>query len=124
MVAIILSICAFVVIAISSSASAVWGFYTCLLGSVLCGAMQAFGESVMLGYIKVFPPRLVAGWSSGTGFAGPFGSGLLLVLKAVDLDLYIIFLVMIPIQASYWLCFLWYDNRKTMYYSVPAAEDG
>jgi len=102
LVAIVLSICAFVIIAVSSSASAVWGFYTCLLGSVLCGAMQAFGESVMLGYIKVFPPRLVAGWSSGTGFAGPFGSGLLLVLKAVDLDLYIVKYYKRYIQTAYY----------------------
>ncbi|KAL4490884.1 hypothetical protein ABPG72_008620 [Tetrahymena utriculariae] len=115
-VCIVLSIGAFIIIAFSSKANGKWGFYTCLVGSVMCGTMQAFGESVMLGYLKVFPSRLVAGWSSGTGFAGPFGSGLLLVLKAVNLDLYIIFLIMIPIEASYWLCFLWYDNRKKRFY--------
>jgi hypothetical protein len=44
----------------------------------------------MLGYLKIFPSKLVAGWSSGTGFAGPFGTLLLIGLKSANLDLYIV----------------------------------
>lgn len=98
----------FTIIALSSLTSNKIGFYTSLLGSMICGAMCAFGESIILGkqqhhlqisssncwtpsgYLKVFPSKLVGGWSSGTGCAGPFGSGLVLVFKAIGFDLYIV----------------------------------
>ena len=34
----------------------------------------------MLGYAKGFPPELVGAWGSGTGLAGPFGSGVYISL--------------------------------------------
>ena len=44
------------------------------------GCTQSLGEVNFLGYSKNFPPALVGAFGSGTGMAGPFGSGLYLVL--------------------------------------------
>lgn len=38
------------------------------------GSSYAFGESAMLGYLRLFPKTLIGGWSSGTGISGFFGS--------------------------------------------------
>lgn len=38
-----------VILIVSTSADKIYGFYFSLVGSVLCGMMQAFGESVVLG---------------------------------------------------------------------------
>ena len=64
-------------------ASKEWGFYTCLVGSVLCGSICALGEAVVLGFLKAYPSGLVTGWSSGTGMAGIMGSGTYLLLHGL-----------------------------------------
>jgi len=52
--------------------------------------MQAFGETTMLGYCKCFSSQLIGLWSSGTGFAGIFGSGFYITLKALKFtDFYV-----------------------------------
>lgn len=46
----------------------------------------------MLGYSKSFSSSLIGFWSSGTGFAGIFGSGFFLVLRALKFtDFWVIF---------------------------------
>jgi battenin len=72
-----------IILIISSTANKNWGFYTALVGSVICGSTQALGEAVILGYLKAFPSDLVSGWSSGTGMAGIMGSGSFLLLHGV-----------------------------------------
>lgn len=39
----------------------------------------------MLGYNKAFPSQLIGFWGSGTGFAGPFASGLFILLTAAKI---------------------------------------
>jgi len=41
----------------------------------------------MLGYLKSFPHELVNCWGSGTGLAGLFGAGILLVLRFDNISL-------------------------------------
>jgi battenin len=69
------------------SPSKKYAFYICLVGSLLSGVCQALGEGVMISFIKKFDSRCIAGWSSGTGFAGLFGSGLFLLLRAMDVPI-------------------------------------
>ena len=68
---------------ISALANTDWGFYVSLVGSVMCGSMQALGEAVIVGYLKAFPADLINGWSSGTGMAGVMGSGTYILLHGV-----------------------------------------
>ena len=44
-------------------------FWISLLGSIMTGMQCEIGEYVILAYLKVFPAKIVTGWSSGTGFA-------------------------------------------------------
>ena len=55
-------------------------FYVSLLASVVLGTVSAFGESTVLGFCKGFPSTVVGYFGSGTGFAGVFGSGFILIL--------------------------------------------
>ena len=63
-------------------------FAISLVASVFHGLTSCFGESVILGYLKGFPAELVVGWSSGTGFAGVFGAGLVVILSAFKFPLF------------------------------------
>lgn len=55
-------------------------FFISLLASVILGTVSAFGESTTLGFCKGFPSTVVGYFGSGTGFAGVFGSGTILIL--------------------------------------------
>ena len=65
-------------------------FVVSLGASCIHGLTACFGESTMLGYLKGFPAELVVGWSSGTGFAGVFGAGLVVLLLALHFDLFVV----------------------------------
>ena len=68
-----------------------WAFYVALIGAAICGCMQSFGETTMLGYCKSFSSSLIGLWASGTGFAGIFGAGFYLTLSSINLsDFYVI----------------------------------
>lgn len=63
--------------------------------------MQSFGEATMLGYSKSFSSSLIGFWSSGTGFAGIFGSGFFLVLRALHFtDFWVIYHINLDIYIS------------------------
>jgi hypothetical protein len=67
----------------------------------------------MLGYNKAFPSTLVGFWGSGTGAAGPFASGLYILLTAAEIsDLYVF--INHNLQIRYLLldlyCSVWYIN--------------
>ena len=54
------------------------------------GSTCSLGEVNFLGYARAFPPTLVGGFGSGTGMAGPFGSGVYLALVALGTkDIYV-----------------------------------
>ena len=51
------------------------------LGGASCiGTMKSLGEVNMLGYTKVFPPKLIGAFGTGIGISGPLSSGLYLSL--------------------------------------------
>lgn len=77
--------------------------------------MQAFGEGVILGYLKSFPSNLVGGWSSGTGLAGIAGSLIFIALNSLKVSLTITFGILIPLEFLYLFAFLWYDRKKATY---------
>lgn len=91
------------------------GFYIALVAALMHGTSAAFSESTVLGFMKGFPSRLVAPFSTGTGFAGVFGSGILLFLKLwFDRDGYI-FAIVSPIILVYLFCIFWLQKQKTQF---------
>jgi battenin len=61
-------------------------FYFSLVASVVLGTVSSFGESTTLGFCKGFPSTVVGYFGSGTGFAGVFGSGIILILQSAGLS--------------------------------------
>jgi hypothetical protein len=91
------------------------GFWIALVAALMHGTSAAFSESTVLGFMKGFPSRLVAPFSTGTGFAGIFGSGILLLLKTVfERDGYI-FAIVSPIILVYLGCIFWLQRQKMRY---------
>ena len=90
-------------------------FYLSMFASVLVGVQSALGESTTLGFLKGFPGETVGFYGSGTGFAGIFGSGTLIVLKAVKFPDALIYLLASPTLIPYYLCFFWLDKQKQRY---------
>eukprot|EP01137_Pigoraptor_chileana_P016611 Opistho-2@73630 len=76
-----------------------------LAAVALVGMACSFGESVVLGYLKLFPPELVNGWSSGTGMAGVGGAGLYLAYNGAGLSDKVSFLLTLPFIALYLIGF-------------------
>jgi hypothetical protein len=76
--------CAFIIIAFACTYTEnVASFYISLFASVLFGISVALGESTSLGFCKGYPSEVVGYFGSGTGFAGVFGSGIILVLIGI-----------------------------------------
>ena len=71
--------------------------------AILCiGTACSLGESVILGYCKLFPPKMSGAWSSGTGMAGLAGAGLYLLLgEVLKFTNQGIFLLMTPTSLIY-----------------------
>lgn len=76
-------------------------FWVALAAIVIAGASSSFGESVTLGYMRLYPSSLVNAWSSGTGMAGVGGSALYLLYRSTELSLKQSFLVTVPWVAVY-----------------------
>ena len=93
---------AFALLALSAYLSQYWfSFYMALMSAIFFGIVTALGESTVLGFCKGFPSSYVGLYSSGTGFAGIFGSGMLLLLKGYGMTIGQIFLVAIPFILLY-----------------------
>ncbi|XP_035661499.1 battenin-like [Branchiostoma floridae] len=83
---------------------------------VVAGSSAAFGENVTLGYLSLFPSKLVNGWSSGTGMAGLLGAGIYIIFgcsvgtgggKAEQLKYLnkMAFLLTTPVVLIYWFSY-------------------
>jgi CLN3 protein len=94
-------------------------FYVSLVASVLLGTVSAFGESTTLGFCKGFPSTVVGYFGSGTGFAGVFGSGTILLLQSLGLDNGTIFFIITPTVIPYFIAFWWINSMKTKYPYIP-----
>lgn len=97
-------------------------FYFALLSSVLHGISTSLGGCTILGFCKGFPSELVGYYSSGTGFAGIFGSGILLLLKEFGLTDNIIFMIVCPSSILYLMSFYWLHKIKQRYQYVSEDE--
>jgi len=98
-----------------------FGFFLSLFGSVIMGISGTLGEQTILGFLKGFAPELIAGWASGTGFAGVFGAGVNFLLRSVQVPGSIIFLAMIPTTFIYLGGFTWLNNQKVL--MIERQED-
>jgi len=68
----------------------------------LLGSSYAFGESAMLGYLRLFPKTLLGGWSSGTGISGLFGSLLNFLSQLNDwFNLKYLYLILVVVGPLY-----------------------
>ena len=57
-----------------------WAFFMALGGASCIGTMKSLGEVNMLGYTKIFPPKLIGAFGTGIGISGPLASGFYLAL--------------------------------------------
>eukprot|EP00455_Lapot_gusevi_P030139 TRINITY_DN3234_c0_g1_i4.p1 TRINITY_DN3234_c0_g1~~TRINITY_DN3234_c0_g1_i4.p1 ORF type:complete len:366 (+),score=35.17 TRINITY_DN3234_c0_g1_i4:87-1184(+) len=88
-------------------------FVVALIGILFIGVVSSWGESLILGYLKLFPASMTGAWSSGTGAAGLGGTlfylGASTILQAFSRDPRVInkwiFLLMLPSALFYWLSF-------------------
>lgn len=119
----ILMIIGFLLIGFSSTYNThVAAFYISLLASVILGITCALGESTVLGFCKGFPGTVVGYFGSGTGFAGVFGSGIVLlstlVLKMDNIG--ILFFYSTITSIVYFFAFWWINKMKAKH---PYNED-
>ena len=76
----------------------------------------------MIGFLKNFPGETVGFYGSGTGFAGIFGSGTLIILKAIGLSDTAIYLIASPTLVPYMFSFWWLDKQKVKYVYIQETE--
>ena len=86
----IIMVTAYVLVVIAELIGRKFGLVLSLFASVLHGITLAFGEAVILGYLKGFPTYLVGAWSSGTGFAGV---SVFLLLQALHFPMYAVSII-------------------------------
>lgn len=87
-----------------------------LIASILFGTTSALGESTSIGFLKDFPSSTVGFFGSGTGFAGVFGSGSILILSSFGLPLGAVYILMTPTFLIYYLSFFWLNSKHKRYY--------
>ena len=116
-----MSVSAYVLMAICSEATSDWGFFVALFAAVLMGLAQCWGEAVMLGFLKVFPSELVAGWSSGTGFAGVGGTLLWVAYRAGNVPDFIVYLSVLPLLLLYIAALLYLNAIRKRF--LPEKKD-
>lgn len=83
----VLQLASFMGIAIASFySSQEFMFYLALFASMLTGISTGMGEATFLGFLKGYPSHTVGYVSSGTGFAGIFGTLTLITLQSINLS--------------------------------------
>ena len=84
-----------------------WWFWVAVASSIFNGISQSFGEAVFLGFLKGYPSGLVGDVSAGTGFAGPFASGTLLLSKYFGMSSELLMFLEVPTIFVYFFAFKW-----------------
>ena len=100
--------------------SVYFNFWISIFAIIAIGGACSFGESLLLGYMKNYPPHITGGWSSGTGAAGVGGSLYYLLfwialhdnLKMNCTDtLFVIFASLLPLTLLYLVVFMYGPTR-------------
>jgi hypothetical protein len=76
------------------------------------GTGQAFGESIILGYLRNFPKNLVSGWGSGTGLAGVSGALITLLFKIFKIKSQVLYISMAPVCFIYYAAFIYIEKIR------------
>jgi battenin len=113
-----------VMMAIASTATMSWGFGVALFAAVITGIGLTLGEGTVIGFLKFYPPRFVNAYSSGTGFAGIAGAGLILGLRSATLPDLAIFLMMVPAYPIYFFCFNYLVKKQKLHGVAVYTEIG
>lgn len=87
-----------------------YAFFLSLIPAFIMGTGSAFGESIILGYLKKFPEDIVSGWSSGTGLSGVMGAGLSLLFTYLKIQPKLLYLAISPICILYFICFIFIER--------------
>ena len=100
-------------------ASKAYKFWISLLASVIIGVTCALGESNVVALLKGFPSKTVGFFGSGTGFAGISGTSMLLIMNAIGMKDWQIYLTATPTMIPYIYCCLWLIAKAKQYVFVP-----
>jgi hypothetical protein len=73
--------------------------------------------------LKGYPSHLVGDVSAGTGFAGPFATGTLLISKYYGLSSEILFFGQVPTVFVYFFAFKWLVDQKKKYRFIPEINE-
>lgn len=106
----VLNLVAFILIAMACRDNA-WSimFWVAVLASVLTGMSQGFGEALFLSFTRRYPSYTIGYVSAGTGAAGIFATGTLLLVRYFKVSNHALFLMEMPTVLIYFLAFKWLD---------------
>jgi battenin len=105
--------------------SRLFNFTFAICGIVLVGGMSSLGESVILGLMHEFDPKLTGAWSSGTGMAGIGGTLFYLALySGAGLSNEVVFLLLLPSMAIYLFTFRWVLSTAEQHKQLLPPHEG
>jgi battenin len=115
----------FSLMAFCSAQTQIWGFILALFAALLMGLCQSWGECIILGFNKAFPPNTVVGFSSGTGSAGILGTSIWIGLTAAGVPMWGIYAILAPGVIAYYFSFKWLNTRATQLkeHEVPLTSN-
>lgn len=87
-------------------------FWVAIVASILTGSSQGFGEAAFLGFLKGFPSYMIGYTSSGTGAAGIFATGSLLLARYLKLSNCFLFMLEAPTILIYYFSFMWLYRKR------------
>ena len=94
-------------------------FWLSLVASVIIGVTTALGEANVVSLLKGFPSKTIGFFGSGTGFAGISGTSMLIIMNAVGMKDWQIYMTAAPTMIPYIYCCLWLINKSRQYPFVP-----
>ena len=100
------------------------GFWFAISAICLIGAFSALGESLVLGFLKDFHPRLTGAWSSGTGISGVAGTlGYIAMHSVLGWSNEAIYVLIVPTCAVYMLAFIYVQTTAPQSSALVAARE-
>lgn len=99
------------------------GFWISLIPSIMIGTACSMGESTLLGYFRNYPKNLISGWGGGTGISGIAGSGITLLLKKLEIEVYWVYLFMPIFYILYYFIFITIDRLYRSYLKKIEEEN-